>query len=181
MILIPHDGLPAGWYHGDCRFDLQQDVHPGTLLAMSITTPPPAAPRFPELHSLELRCWYLRDRPLLAGLAVLLIAATAAVIYFVSASMPGTIGCTTALIVAMRRMFLPIEFHLDPVGVTRRLARQTRRIPWTAIARYEICQRGVVLFPYGADYRLAAGQGLFIPWNGHREELLAILAEFVDG
>lgn len=142
---------------------------------MSIATPPP---RPADAPAVTLRCWLLRDRPLLSlaiSLGVLLLAV---LIYFASRNLLGTALSITALLVVMRRVWLPIRFRVDAQGIIRQVSGRSRRIPWSAIARYEICSRGVVLLPHGADYRLAAGQGLFVPWAGRKDEILALLAQY---
>ena len=147
--------------------------------AMSLATPPPVQPRPSDWQAVNVRCWMLWDRPLLSLTLTVGVLALAGAVYFVSENMLGTSLAVTAQVIVLRRVWLPIWFRLDAQGIVRQVWGRSRRIPWSSIARYETCRHGAVLFPFGADYRMAAGQGLFIPWADRRDEVLTMLRQFV--
>ena len=145
---------------------------------MSTASQTPARLRPPDAPAVSLRCWFLYDRPLLSIAIVLALVTLAGFLCVATDNLLGASLAIAALILDLRRIWLPIWFRIESQGITRQVSGQTRRIPWSAVARYEICRRGAVLFPYGADYRLGAGQGLFIPWAGHHDEIVALLQQF---
>jgi hypothetical protein len=146
---------------------------------MSIASPK-TLPQSGTVHvqAVSLRCWMLRDRPLLSLATCLAVIGVIALTYYVSRNPLGTTLAAVALLITLRRAWLPIRFRVDAQGIIRQVSGRSRRVPWSAIARYEVCSRGVVLFPQGADYRIAAGQGLFIPWGGRREELMGLVEKY---
>lgn len=75
------------------------------------------------------------------------------------------------------RFWLPVDFELDPLGITQRIGRRSWRLRWTAIGGYEPRDDGARLWPAGASPLTAAARAISIPWDGQREAVLAILAE----
>ncbi len=86
-----------------------------------------------------------------------------------------------ALLVALWRFFLPVEFELSDQGVHQRVFGRQRHIRWQAIARYEVCSAGVLLLPDADRSAMAPFRGLYLPWSTHRDEVLAQVRHYLAG
>ncbi|MEX2189052.1 MAG: hypothetical protein WD875_19750 [Pirellulales bacterium] len=92
-----------------------------------------------------------------------------------------------ALTLASWRTFLPVTFVFDASGIEQRVLFLRRRIAWAAVARCELWPDGVRLLRSAAAHPLEALRGLFVPWHGERETIVALLsrralrARLVDG
>jgi hypothetical protein len=75
------------------------------------------------------------------------------------------------------RLFVPVTFELDAMGITQHILGKTSRIPWTSIDRAEIGLEGVFLAAEGQP--LAALRGLYVPWEGQREAVLAQVEYYI--
>ena len=78
------------------------------------------------------------------------------------------------------RFFLPVTFELNAEGVEQSLLGWQRRIPWAAIHRYEICKAGVLLFSQADRCPIDVMRGLYLPWEEHRDEVLAHVRYHLD-
>jgi hypothetical protein len=79
----------------------------------------------------------------------------------------------TALALSLWRFFLPVLFELNAGGVHQRILGRRRHVPWKSIHRCEIFADGVLLLPMADRCALDALRGLYLPWGGHRDEVLA--------
>ena len=77
------------------------------------------------------------------------------------------------------RFFLPVVFTLSADGVNESVLGQDRRIPWSAVRRYEIHPKGVLLSHRQDATWVDSFQGIFLPWGNHRQEILALLNYYV--
>lgn len=84
-------------------------------------------------------------------------------------------GMVAAAVIAMAlwRSILPVRFELNANGLTEHSWGRKRRIPWASIRRYELLPRGVVIFPASSPAPLDTLRSLYVPWDDHREEVLA--------
>ena len=101
------------------------------------------------------------------------------VIYWLSSQAYLTLLAVLALAATTWRFFLPIVFELSDRGVEQGLFGRQRRIPWSAVRRYEICSGGVLLLPHEDRSILAPFRGLYVPWTMHRDEILRLVQHYL--
>lgn len=80
---------------------------------------------------------------------------------------------------ALWRFWLPIRFELGPHGIEQTVLGRGTKIPWTAIRRYEVRPRGVLLFADAMQMPLSPLRALYLPWSGQREQVLAHLEYYL--
>lgn len=85
-----------------------------------------------------------------------------------------------AVLVSLWRFFIPVTYGLSEYGVEQRVYGRCLRIPWRAIRRFEICSAGVLLVPHGERTVMAPFRSLYLPWEGHCDEVLAFMRHFLD-
>jgi hypothetical protein len=134
--------------------------------------PPPPSP-------IRWRSWPVRDSAVRTALAAAVMLAVGAAVYGVTGRVVLAAVALAALAVACWRFFLPIEYELGETGVGQRLFGRRRRIPWRAIARFELFESGLLLMPDADHSPIAPLQGLYLPWNNHRNEILATVRHYV--
>jgi hypothetical protein len=71
------------------------------------------------------------------------------------------------------RTWLPVTFSIGLSGVTQTVLGRSRRISWSAIRSHEIQADGVLLSPDAELVPLSPLRGLYLPWLGQREKVLA--------
>jgi hypothetical protein len=120
--------------------------------------------------------------PLAAGggqvwlvLSLILLSFTA--IAYSSGSVGLAAGGAGLVCLAAWRLFVPVFFELGPMGVSQQVLGRSTRIPWGSIERAQVGRQGVFFSLDGAV--LAPLRGLYVPWDGNREEVLAQVAYFM--
>jgi len=106
-----------------------------------------------------------------------LIVLTPLVVWGVTGQRAATFGCALAVLFLSARYYVPTQIELNALGVTTRVFGRSRRIPWIAIDRFVIGRRGVFLTSAGAP--LEVFRGLYLPWGGHREQILGALRYYL--
>jgi len=121
------------------------------------------------------RCWPAREH-VLSGLAALAgLAAVGLGVYQVTGRVHLALLAFAALAISLWRCFVPTTYELHADGIDRWVLGQHRRTPWSAIRRFEVCARGVLLLPYSDYCPMDALRGLYLPWGDRRDEVLAQL------
>jgi hypothetical protein len=82
-------------------------------------------------------------------------------------------GLAAALAIVLWRTWLPVTFSIGLSGVTQTVLGRSRRISWSAIRSHEIQADGVLLSPDAELVPLSPLRGLYLPWLGQREKVLA--------
>ena len=77
------------------------------------------------------------------------------------------------LAITLWRTWLPVRYQIGGGGIVQVALGRRRRIPWTAILRYEVRPGGVLLLPDAIVTPLSPLRGLYLPWGGQREAVLA--------
>lgn len=77
------------------------------------------------------------------------------------------------LVIPWWRFFLPASYEMGPDGVSRWALGRRTFVPWGAIGRHEVHATGVLLLPDRDRSALDPLRGMFVPWTGRREEVLA--------
>jgi hypothetical protein len=123
------------------------------------------------------RSWPLGDGGRQVWLLVTVLSIVAAVVVYSTGS-PRWMTVSVVLVAAAAwRIFVPIVFELNALGVSQHLLGRIRRIPWSAIEYARIGQEGVFFSLDGAP--LADLRGLYIPWESRRQEVLALVEYYL--
>lgn len=130
--------------------------------------------------TLSWRCWPLVEHALGASLFVAGLAAVGVGVHWLTSQIHLAVLAVAVLLLAMWRYFLPIHYELTPDGVDQWMFGGHRRIPWTAIRRYEVCPSGVLLLPFADRSAMDAFRGLYLPWGDRREEVLFQVRFYLD-
>jgi hypothetical protein len=142
----------------------------------SFTAAPVASPRNSPVP-IVWRVWPLGDggRQLWLLVAVLLIVA---VVVGLATESPRWMAVSAALVAAAAwRVFVPVVFELNALGVSQHLLGRIRRIPWSAIEYARVGREGVFFTLDGAA--LADFRGLYVPWESRRNEVLALVEYYL--
>lgn len=149
----------------------------GTSGNISGSTPSATAARTATPVPIAWRVWPVIDSVWeLLGLSAIL-AIVPLVVWSLSGRTSLTVVCAVATGVVVWRNFVPTICEMNALGVTQRVFRRTRRIPWLSIDRYVVGRRGVFLTSAGAPLELF--RGLYLPWGAHREQILASLRYYL--
>ena len=147
----------------------------------SSTTSPREAPRIrvaPE--EITLVVWPLAQRPVESlFLLAIAVAASCFVGWWTRQPLVGG-GLAAALAIVLWRTWLPVTFVLGLSGVTQMVLGRSRRISWSAIRSYEIEPGGVLLSPDAQLVPLSPLRGLYLPWLGQREKVLATIEYYLQ-
>jgi hypothetical protein len=127
------------------------------------------------LPVLSWQSWPLREDRLRAALVLLGVSAAAVLVGWSCGRASLGLLAAGAIAVSMWRFFLPVLFEADHRGLSQWLFGRRRYIPWSAVARHQICAAGVLLLLQVDDDHLAPLRGLYVPWADHHEELLGLV------
>jgi hypothetical protein len=129
---------------------------------------------------LRWRSWPFAEHARRSALVLLGLVAAGAVVYGLTGRVHLVLLALASLLLALWRFFLPVEFGLSDGGVDQRVLGRKRRIPWQVIARYQVCDAGVLLLPDEDRSPLVSFRGLYLPFSGYREEILAHVRRHLD-
>jgi hypothetical protein len=119
------------------------------------------------------RSWPAREHPLLA-IAVLAALVGAALGIRWLCGQPHLAWLAAAVLAAsLWRFFLPIDFELGEDGVDQWLFGHHRRTAWSAIARYEVWDAGILLLFQDVVCPMDLARSFYLPCRGRRDEVLA--------
>ncbi len=134
--------------------------------ARSLTPVPIAWQSWPVIDSV----WVL------LGLTAVVVAVPA-VVWSTVRNLPMAVACGLVAAFSVWRQFVPTVFELNALGVTTRTLGRSRRVPWISIDRFVVGNRGALLTSSGAPLELF--RGLYLPWGGHREQILSSLRYYL--
>ena len=134
--------------------------------------------RQPPPTPIRWQSWPLRDSGVRTLLVLLGLLVAAVVVRWTTGRTILALVALLALIAALWRYFLPVEFELSQQGVDQWVFGRRRRISWKAVRRYEEYPAGVLLLPHEDRSAMAAFGGLFLPFKTHRDEILAHLRQY---
>lgn len=128
-----------------------------------------------------VRSWPLVDEGL-GGFLPLVVAVIVGIVVGAATARP-VAGVLASVLLALCawRAWLPTRFVVGPDGVRHVVLGRERLVPWTAVRRYQLDQRGVFLLPLEEPAPIDFTRALFVPWNGQREALEALLSLHLDG
>lgn len=118
----------------------------------------------------------LVDAPWLVGVLVLTAILVRLVILYETQRELDAAFAGTLVLVAGWRSWMPTKFELGPVGFRIDTFLRRKRIAWRDIERIEVGRAGVFLMPPGSSW--GWWRGLYIPWLGRRDDLLAAIRQY---
>jgi len=121
---------------------------------------------------LRWRSWPAREHPLRALILAGAVLAAGLVAGRLSGQPPLGWLAVAALALALWRFFVPVDYGLGASGIDCWLLGRRRRCGWKSVQTYEVCPTGVLVLPREDACPLDAPLGLYLPWSGHREEIL---------
>lgn len=116
--------------------------------------------------------WPLRDEGVQSWILLTIAAAATGVVWSIWHDAAFTCFAAAAMLLSLWRMLLPVRWQLGLSGITQRVLGFEHRIPWLAIARYELREEGVWLL---ADRESASTRGVFIAYGRQRDRVRAIV------
>ena len=134
-----------------------------------------------RLSSVSLRTtrWPLVGDRLAVATVVLLVLLVADIVAVETASWTLAGTCLAAMLLSTWRMWLPISWEFGPAGVTQRVLRHQRIIPWKRFSRYEVFDRGVLLLQHNDPGPLARLGAVFIDCGNQRDDVLSVLDYYI--
>jgi hypothetical protein len=133
------------------------------------------------LEPIRWRSWPVARSPARSGLILLGVVMLGLLVWVSVGSWPLGLLAAAALVVTLWRFFTPVAFGLSEHGVDQWVYGRRLRIPWRAIRRYQVCSAGVLLVPHGERTIMAPFRSLYLPWEGHCDEVLAYMRHYLDG
>lgn len=134
-------------------------------------TPQPLAP-----EDVAVWNWPLRDEGLKAWAVLVGAIAVAALVWVIWADGVFALFAYAMLALALWRLWLPVKWELGLTGISLVVLGFRRRIPWLAVARFELREDGVWLF---ADREASPQRGTFIGYGGQKERVQACIEYYL--
>lgn len=135
----------------------------------------------PPPEALRWRCWPLCESSVRAFWALFCLSGVGLLAYWLTGQVYLALLALAALMASLWRFFLPVVFELNEKGIHQRILGRHRCIPWHAIRRYEVCAAGLLLLPDDDPSLIAYFGGIYLPWAGYRDEVLAVVAYYLNG
>lgn len=114
--------------------------------------------------------WPLRDESLRSWLLLAAVAASVGAVWMLWQDVLFSLLAGLALLISLWRLWLPVRWELGLTGITQTALGFRRRIPWMAIARFDLRDNGVWLY---ADRDPAPQRAVFIAYAGQRTRITA--------
>jgi hypothetical protein len=141
---------------------------------------PPSTIDVTLIEPIRWRSWPLVKSPMRSSAILLGVVAVGLLVRAAIGSWPPALLATAALLATLWRFFMPITFELSEHGVDQWVSGRRVRIPWRAIRRYQVCSAGVLLVPHGERTIMAPFLSLYLPWEGHCDEVLAQMRHYLN-
>jgi len=132
------------------------------------------------LEPIRWRSWPLVRSPMRSVAVLLGVMAVGVLVWTTVGSWLLGLLAAVGLLVTLWRFLLPITLELSEHGVDQWVYGHRLRIPWRAIRRYQVCSAGVLLVPHGERTIMAPFRSLYLPWEGHCDEVLAYMRHYLD-
>jgi hypothetical protein len=129
--------------------------------------------------TIRWRSWPAAEHLRRTGLVALALLTATVVVRWSTGRTILALLALAALLAALWRYFLPVQFELDDHGVDHWALGLRRHVPWSAIARYEVCRTGVLLVPTSDHSAMSALAGLFLPFAENDEAVLRRLRYYI--
>jgi len=132
------------------------------------------------LEPIRWRSWLLVRSPVRAAAVLLGVVAVGLVVWTATGSWLLGFLAPAAVLITLWRFFIPVTFGLNEHGVDQWVYGRRVRIPWRAIRSYQVCTAGVLLVPHSERTIMAPFRSLYLPWEGHQDEVLAYMRHYLE-
>lgn len=130
-------------------------------------------------EELTIDDWPLRDRPLSSAVALGLAGGAIWLVVWTTGNRLAGAVIVVLLTLTLWRTCLPVRYQLGAGGVVQSTLGWRRRISWSSIRHYELHAAGALISPDSTSTSLSSLRGLFLPWGGQREALIAQLEHYL--
>lgn len=131
-------------------------------------------------RALTIESWPMRDEPLASSLLLgFAIAVGIAASWIAQNGLTG-VACATALLLALRHLWMPAEFQINELGVRRTVLGRSRRTPWREIGGYQIGSTAIAIWPDQEPSLQNVLRGVYIPYGRQRDQLIAIVELYMS-
>jgi hypothetical protein len=121
--------------------------------------------------------WPLRDEGLRSWLLVVAATILVALVWTIWGNPAFTALTAATFALALWRLWIPVKWEIGLTGIAMSVFGFRRRIPWMAVARFEITHEGVWLF---ADREASAQRGTFIGFGDKRAGVTACIEYYLS-
>ena len=111
-------------------------------------------------------------------IAVVVIVAFCAAVYFVSREIWWVFLSAVVLLVAVKDHFLPVRYTVDEQGIKKTVLGFTRSWGWSRVRRVVRTEGGLLLSRYPRPHRFEAMRGFYVRFGDQDPERIV---EFVKG
>ena len=80
---------------------------------------------------------------------------------------------SVALAASLWQFFVPVRYEVTVAGVVRTVLGRRRLHAWKTFASHRVCDGGVMFISRGSTCLMDVPLGLYLPWSGHRDAVLA--------
>ncbi len=96
-----------------------------------------------------------------------------------SANWYAGVASIVALLISLWRLWVPVTFELGPRGIVQTVWGRSYRISWREFARFQVLRSGVLLLVDPRPSPLDAFRGLFVRFDGQKDDVLAVVNYFM--
>ena len=122
-------------------------------------------------------CHPLKRRPLASVLVTLFIMVCGIAVYVTTESRWFSVFALVVLYLSVAKFYFPTTYSMNTEGITVKTTTQKLFKPWSMYRSYYPDKNGVLLSPFTRPTRLENFRGLFVMFDGNREEILAYLKD----
>lgn len=137
---------------------------------------PRQAPR-----DVRVRAWPLAEGDRVAWGAIFVAGLLFAAAAYVSRSAGTAAVITGLLVISLWRLWVPVQFELSAGGITRTVLGRARRVSWSQMGSIQRRERGVLVLRDFENGPLSLLRGVYIPYNNHQADVLAIFDFYLAG
>lgn len=124
----------------------------------------------------EPMCWRVHlavERPGRAALLVAVALGSGALCYSLFGNWVFALASAGVLLAATAEFLFPVSYRLDEAGAEMRCLFGGRKMDWSEVRKAYLVEAGVKLSPLPRRSRLEAYRGVFLRFEGNRDEVLA--------
>lgn len=128
-----------------------------------------AAPESRTPQPLAWRVWPLLDDWKSATCGILLPIGGAAIVGLTSGHAGPAVFTAIVLFATASKIYFPIHFELNALGISERGVMRRSRIPWQRVHFAKFCENGIFLAPVRSPGHWTMFRGMFISTGAHHQ------------
>lgn len=133
----------------------------------------------PLTGTLSWRCHPARRRPARAVVVALVHVVLCGLIAQYTRSVPFAVVLTLVLFLSLSAFYFPAWYTVSEQGIRVKTLINTFERPWSMYRSHWPDKNGVLLSPFPRRSRLENFRGLFVRYDGNRDQVLAFVKRFV--